>query len=292
MFLRLLLQMRLYSVSFSGNFYGVTRRIHRLFSTVRSILLTALISILLLGCGAHVDSVYLGQEESQFLGDVSAGDLAAVKKFLDRGGNVNLQDEPGMTPLHHAANADSKGSHLKMIELLIDRGANVNAIDDTHHTPLHLASNKETAELLIDAGADVNAKTKRTGETALFSASHGAAQGASKSYEMYLNLTKLLISKGADVNVKLKSGSMLNDNDPYREKIGETVLHQVVRSYSEKHASEVSQLLITNGANVNELNGKSQTPLDEALANGRKKTTEFLRKHGGKTSEELKVKEE
>ena len=108
---------------------------------------------------------------------------------------------------------------------------------------------------------------------------------------MYLNLTKLLISKGADVNVKLKSGSMLNDNEPYREKIGETVLHQVVRSYSEKHASEVSQLLITNGANVNELNGKSQTPLDEALANGRKKTTEFLRKHGGKTSEELKVKE-
>ena len=177
--------MRLYSVSFSGNFYGVTRRIHRLFSTVRSILLTALISILLLGCGAHVDSVYLGQEESQFLGDVSAGDLAAVKKFLDRGGNVNLQDEPGMTPLHHAANADSKGSHLKMIELLIDRGANVNAIDDTHHTPLHLASNKETAELLIDAGADVNAKTKRTGETALFSACHGAAQGASKSCLLY-----------------------------------------------------------------------------------------------------------
>ena len=91
--------------------------------------------------------------------------------------------------------------------------------------------------------------------------------------------------------MKLKSGSMLNDNEPYREKIGETVLHQVVRSYSEKHGSEVSQLLITNGANVNELNGKGQTPLDEAMENGRKKTAEFLRKHGGKTSEELKIKE-
>ena len=43
---------------------------------------------------------------------------------------------------------------------------------------------------------------------------------------------------------------------------------------------------------MNELNGVGQTPLDEALANGRKKTAEFLRKHGGKTSEELKVKEE
>ena len=75
---------------------------------MQPILLTALISILLLGCGAHVDSVYLGREESQFLGDVSAGDLAAVEKFLDEGGNVNLQDEPGMTPLHHAANDDWK----------------------------------------------------------------------------------------------------------------------------------------------------------------------------------------
>jgi ankyrin repeat protein len=258
---------------------------------VQPILLTALISILLLGCGAHVDSVYLGREESQFLGDVSAGDLAAVEKFLDEGGNVNLQDEPGMTPLHHAANDDWKGSHLKMIELLIDRGANVNAIDDTHHTPLHLASSEGAARLLIDAGADVNARTKRTGETSLFSAAHGAAQGAPKSYEMYLGLTKLLLAKGADVNVKLKSGSMLTDNKPYREKIGETVLHQVVRSYSEKHAAEVSQLLVTNGAQVNELNGKGQTPLDEALANGRKKTAEFLRKHGAKAGEELKVKE-
>ena len=177
-----------------------------------------------------------------------------------------------------------------MIKLLIKRGANVKATDDTHHTPLHLANNKETAELLIDAGADVNAKTKRTGETSLFSAAHGAAQGAAKSYEMYLGLTKLLLVRGADVNVKLKSGSMLNDNKPYREKIGETVLHQTVRSYSEKHASEVSQLLITNGANVNELNGKGQTPLDEALANGRKKTAEFLREHGAKTGEELKAK--
>ena len=256
---------------------------------MKHLLLTTISAVMLVGCDPHVDSVYLGRAESNMLGDASAGDIVAVKKFLDKGGNVNLQDEPGMTPLHHAVNDDWKGKNRKMVKLLIDRGANVKAIDDTHHTPLHLASNKETAELLIDAGADVNAKTKRTGETTLFSAAHGAAQGASKSYEMYLGLTKLLLAKGADVNVKLKSGSMIKDNKPYREKIGETVLHQVARSYSEKHASEVCELLITNGAKVNELNGKGQTPLDEALANERKKTAEFLRKHGGKMGEELKA---
>ena len=243
---------------------------------MKHILLT-LAAVLLLGCDPHVDSVYLGRAESNMLGDVSAGNIVAVKKFLDKGGNVNLQDEPGMTPLHHAVNSDWKGKNRKMVKLLIDSGANVKAIDDTHHTPLHMTSNKETAQLLIDAGADVNAKTRREGKTLLFSAAHGAAQGHPKSYERYLDLAKLLITKGANVNVKLKSG--------------ETTLHEVARSYSEKHASEVCELLIANGAKVNELNIKGQTPLDEALANKRTKTAGILREHGGQTGDELKAKE-
>ena len=102
----------------------------------------------------------------------------------------------------------------------------------------------------------------------------------------------MLITKGADVNVKLKSGSMIKDNKPYRAKSGETTLHTVARSYSEKHASKVCELLIASGAKVNELNVKGQTPLDEALPNGRKKTAEILRKHGGKMEEELKAKKQ
>ena len=242
---------------------------------MRHSLIITLGPVLLLGCDPHVDSVYLGRAESCMLGDVSAGNIVAVKKFLDKGGNVNLQDEPGMTPLHHAVNADWKGRNHKMIKLLIDRGANVKAIDDTHHTPLHMASNKENAELLIDAGADVDAKTRSKGETTLYSSARNAAQGAPKSYQIYLGLTKLLIAKGADVNVKLKSG--------------ETTLHEVARSYSEKHASEVCELLIANGAKINEGNAKDQTPLDEALANKRTKTAEALRKHGGQLGEELKA---
>ena len=242
---------------------------------------------LLLGCDYHSDSVYLGREEAKLLGDVNRGDIEAVKEFLDQGGNLNLQDEPGMTPLHHAVNSNWKGKNFEMVKLLIDRGADPKAIDDTHHTPLHLASNKETAELLIEAGADVNAKTEGEGETLLFSAAWGAAQGARKSHQMYLDLTKLLLDKGADVNVKLREGSMIKEEKPYHAKSGDTVLHKVARNYSEKHASEVCELLLSYGAKVNELNDKGQTPLDEALANERKQTAETLRKHGGKSAANL-----
>ena len=255
------------------------------FRIQRTSLLVTLLSVsLLLGCDYHSDSVYLGREEAKLLDQVNSGNIEAVKEFLDQGGNVNLQDEPGMTPLHHAVNSDWKGKNFEMVKLLIDRGANAKAIDDTHHTPLHLASNKETAELLIDSGADVNAKTHRTGETPLYAAARNAAQGASKSYDVYLSLTKLLIAKGADPNMKLKSGSMIEDNEPHRAKAGETALHAVARSISQKHASEVCELLLSYGAKVNELNAKGQAPLDEALANERNETAETLRNHGGKTA--------
>ena len=241
---------------------------------------------LLLGCDYHSDSVYLGRKEAKLLGDVNRGDIDAVKEFLDQGGNVNLQDEPGMTPCTMPSTVTGK-ENFEIVKLLIERGADAKAIDDTHHTPLHLASNKETAELLIDSGADVNAKTQRTGETPLYAAARNAAQGASKSYDVYLSLTKLLIAKGADPNVKLKSGSMIEDNEPHRAKAGETALHAVARSFSQKHASEVCELLLTNGAKVNEVNDKGQTPLDEALANERKQTAETLRQHGGKSAANL-----
>ena len=90
---------------------------------------------------------------------------------------------------------------------------------------------------------------------------------------MHRDLVKFLIAKGVNVNVKLKSG--------------ETTLHAVARRYSEKHASKVCKLLISNRAKLNEKN--FQGLLDEALTNKRNQTAAFLRKQGAKTAEELKT---
>ena len=48
---------------------------------------------------------------------------------------------------------------------------------------------------------------------------------------------------------------------------------------------EVAELLIAEGADVNETNGSGETPLDYAKG----ETANLLRKHGGKTGEELKA---
>jgi ankyrin repeat protein len=52
---------------------------------------------------------------------------------------------------------------------------------------------------------------------------------------------------------------------------------------------EITELLLAKGADVNAKDGIGRTPLDVAIANDRTETANLLRKHGGKTGEELKA---
>ena len=82
-------------------------------------------------------------------------------------------------------------------------------------------------------------------------------------------IVELLIAKGADVNVKDKQGS--------------TTLH-----WAAYHGhKEIAELLIAKGANVNAKTKIGRTPLDAAFPHP--EIADLLRKHGGKTSEELKA---
>ena len=235
---------------------------------MKNLLTIPLATVLLIGC--HIDSIYMGSAERAFLANVRAGNIPEVKKFLDNGGRVNLQDEEGCTPLFWAVADDYKGSHTQMVALLIARGADVNALDDTQTAPLHMASNKETAALLIDAGADINTKDYE-GRTILHRSARNAANAASKTWTMYLGLVELLVEEGADLNAK--------------DDAGKTTLHVVAQQFDEKKASEICELLITNGARVNEEDSTGRTALDDAIAHQRSETAEVLRKHGGKTAQ-------
>ena len=80
------------------------------------------------------------------------------------------------------------------------------------------------------------------------------------------------MAAGADVNAKGEEGL--------------TPLHYAAR---EGH-KEITDLLLTNGADVNAKNDEGGTPLDWAeCCTDKKETADLLRKHGGKTGEELKA---
>ena len=51
----------------------------------------------------------------------------------------------------------------------------------------------------------------------------------------------------------------------------------------------MKQLLIDKGADVNANTNRGNTPLDFSIMNKHPATADLLRKHGGKTSEELKA---
>ena len=52
---------------------------------------------------------------------------------------------------------------------------------------------------------------------------------------------------------------------------------------------EIAELLIANGADVNAGDKRGRTPLDWAVGRSHVETVALLRKHGGKTGEELKA---
>ncbi len=53
--------------------------------------------------------------------------------------------------------------------------------------------------------------------------------------------------------------------------------------------NEIAELLITKGADVNAKDDDGETPVDWAIKFNHPKTADLLRKHGGKTGEELKA---
>ena len=116
----------------------------------------------------------------------------------------------------------------------------------------------DSVKKFLDQGVDINSQTGKWGNTPL----HEAAFWGN------VEVVRLLISEEADVDAK----------DYY----GCTPLHDAV-DYGNL---EILELLLEKNTNVNAMNEDGATPLDLASL---KETAKLLRKHGGKTAEELKA---
>jgi ankyrin repeat protein len=117
--------------------------------------------------------------------------------------------------------------------------------------------NIEAVKQYITAGTDVNTKDAIGTTPLLLAVTKGQKE-----------IVELLIAEGADVNAKMKYGWT-------------PLYFAAFHDYK-----EIAELLIATGADVNAKDDDGTTPLDMA---DDKETADLLRKHGGKTGEELKA---
>ena len=131
------------------------------------------------------------------------------------------------------------------------------------HSAAGLGEDEIVKQHLAD-GVDINLKDENG-----FTPLHGAVRS------FYMGMVDILIAEGADVNAK----------DNY----GSTPLHKAAWN----HNWDAIELLIDNGGHINAKDNTGRTPLDNAqdiiIDQWKEKVITVIRKHGGKTGEELKA---
>jgi ankyrin repeat protein len=225
-----------------------------------------------------------------------------VKALVAGGGDPNIRDDGGNTPLHYAAEFSQK----TVLEFLLSKGAPVNAkdrggrtaLDDVclssfrdspggHATP---SEYKEMGELLVAKGGEINGNRDRADLVLRFAARYGLRDLAERvlgggkadmdirSPDLphcvplfpllgaitygHRDVALLLIARGADVSV--------------READGDTPLHEVAR----QNDQELAEHLLSKGAAINAQNMEGDTPLHEAARLGHRGMVEFLASQG------------
>jgi ankyrin repeat protein len=183
-----------------------------------------------------------GETSSHHVSLVRFGTLTQV--LLERGADINSQDENHMTPLHIA----SLYGRLDIVRILVDHGAATNLVENLGRTPLHLVAEGKynfeqdrirIAQLLLEHGADVNAQDGEN-VTPLHVASYGGR----------VAIAQMLLNYGAAANSKSNHGM--------------APLHSVAEGkclYSKDDGARVVGLLLECGADINALDEHNMTPL-------------------------------
>nr|XP_054753891.1 ankyrin-1-like [Lytechinus pictus] len=177
-----------------------------------------------------------------FSAAVKNGHLEAVKHLLRKGAVQKRYD--GMTPLYIAAQA----GHLDVVKLLISNGADVNEVDDEGMIALHAAARKGNIEIvkyLIQQGSDVS----REGNNGLTPLNAAITEG-------HLKVVEFFMAKGAKC-VSTESISPLYIATQYNH-------------------IEVVKFLVSKGYNVNEGTKSGKSPLHAACYNGNIDMIDFL----------------
>jgi len=131
---------------------------------------------------------------AQLLESAHEGRLAAVRKLVKQGVDVNVRNQGGDTALHLAA----VNGHVETMKALVQLGLDVNARDELRGTPLHEAAangQTEAVQALFRLGADVCARDQDDDTALHLAAITGHAQ-----------TVQILLELGADAHAQNQDG--------------------------------------------------------------------------------------
>ncbi len=153
---------------------------------------------------------------------------ATANILITNGASLNIVDLAGKGVIHHAT-SNNLGN---IVQYLIDNGINVNLPDTAGFTPLHNANNDIVANVLISNGANVDSMSNPLMQTPIVN--------------LFNNNSLVAFNNALVVSVK-GINAKFNNN--------ETILHNLVSN------DQVSNMLDVNDIDINALNSQDQTPL-------------------------------
>lgn len=221
----------------------------RLLAVALALVLTVSIPIMVLG----EESGGTAKLAESFIAAAELGDLAAVKKLLSEGADVNGTNRLMQRALPSAA----ANGNIEVVRLLLEKGAYIEATDQDCLTPLMNACERghlEIVRLLLDKGADINAQTK-AGATPLRKAVN----------EQNVEVVRLLLDRGANVTDRLKDGTF------------------ILMSAALTGNSEILKSILDKGADINARGNWGSSALTWAAVMDRSDVVKLLRSRGAES---------
>lgn len=206
-------------------------------------------------------------------------------------------DDAGTTALHEAV----RNNHVDMLKVMIEKGADVNVTQDepadAGNTPLHAAcawGRAQAARLLMEAGADdglQNVKGETPAHLAVMKKRFGSDLKAQDRLQVLEALnqvdipgndgkTPLILLQSLDINTVTEVQQLLLDKGAdvnHADNMGNTALIAASRNYCYKG---IIKELIRAGADINAADNMGNTALYYALKNGSQESACFLLKKG------------
>ena len=207
---------------------------------------------------------------------VRKNQLEIVKKLIEKGTDVNLQNKWGYAPLHVAASVAASMENFDIVLELLKNGANPHLLNSVNETPIYIVMNNdrtkvintELAIALISNGESVN-YVYDTNKTLLYLAMNYDIEIATKLLEYgalpnvqnSLGLTPLMIAtklrKVNHVRLLLSYGADTNIKDSY----GRTAMHFAVETLNPN--KKIVSDLLENKADIYIKDRLGNTPAEK-----------------------------